>query len=279
MVVGKINMKTIRMRQKEINIEFEDPILNDRLRLMLRNQQSVKVREIEVYGKGYMAEEATPVKKILVNQSGYNLNQPKRFTAPHTANNTSFSIVNKRTRKIEFQGTVENNIGDFTAFNPTSKDEYFAQIDTSTSFPFRFGPYWLERVTYQNMVDFMIGARHFVGTTNKIRRLSWAWRDGDFFNWALQSLIAQYLSNPEAYKRLPQKINYVDNNTFPAEYKGKWGTLEPYKENAPDIVKLIHWDVDVKISQQLEHEHQKAELAHFLYAYPYLTGMVTPTKL
>ena len=52
--------------------------------------------------------------------------------------------------------------------------------------------------------------------------------------------------------------------------KGKWGSLEPYDENAPDIVKLIHWDVDVKISQQLEHEHQKAELAHFLYAFPYL---------
>ena len=255
---------------KEIKVEFEEPVLNDRLRLVLASPKSVKVREMEVYGKGYEAKDATPVKRILVNQSGYNLNKPKRFTAPHTPDNFPFSIVNTRTQKAEFKGTVQNHIGDFTDFNPENQDEYLVKVDTSTSFPFRIAPYWLERVTYQNMVDFMTGARHYVGTTNKIRRLSWAWRDGDFFNWALQCLIAQYLSNPEAYKRLERKINYINNSSFPAEYKGKWGTLDSYDESAPDIVKLIHWDVDVKISQHLEHEHQKAELAHFLYAFPYL---------
>ena len=256
--------------KKEIKVEFEDGILNDRLRLVVRSQQSVKVKEIEIYGKGYEAKDATLVRNILVNQSGYNLDKPKRFTAPHAPDNAPFSIINTRTQKPEFKGTIRNHIGDFTAFNPSTVDEYVVQIDTSISFPFRIAPFWLERVTYQNMVDFMTGARHYVGTTNKIRRLSWAWRDGDFFNWALQGLIAQYLSNPEAYKRLEQKISYIDNTSFPTEYSGKWGTLEPYDESAPDIVKLIHWDADVKISQHLEHEHQKAELAHFLYAFPYL---------
>ena len=255
---------------KEIEIEFEEPLLNDRLRLVLLSPQSVKVRELEIYGANYVAKDATPVKEILVNQSGYNLDKPKRFTAPYFTDHTSFSIVNTRTRQIVFQGVVQNHIGDFTDFNPQTDDEFVVQIDSATSYPFRVAPFWLERVTYQNMVDFMIGARHYVGTTNKLRRLSWAWRDGDFFNWALQSLIAQYLSNPEAYRRLKQTINYQENASFPPEYKGKWGTLKPYDEKAPDMVKLIHWDVDVKVSQQLEHEHQKAELAHFLYAYPFL---------
>ncbi len=256
--------------QKEITIEFEKTILNDRLRLVLFSEAAVKVREIEVYGEAYISDDATPIKKILVNQSGYNLGKSKRFTAPYTPDNTPFLIQNTRTPKVEFQGKVQSNVGDFSQFNPQSSDEFVIKIDTITSHPFRVGPYWLERVTYQNMIDFMIGARHYVGTTDQIRQLSFAWRDGDFFNWALQGLIAQYLSNPEAYNRLEKKITYVDNSSLPAAYQGKWGKLERYSKDAPDIVKLIHWDVDVKISQGLEHEMQKAELAHFLYAYPYL---------
>jgi hypothetical protein len=120
------------------------------------------------------------------------------------------------------------------------------------------------------MVDFMIGARHYVGTTDKIRNLSWAWRDGDFFNWSMRTLVAQYLSNPAAFERMEKTIVYQKNEDFPKEYTGKWGKLKPYHPDAPDILKLMHWDADVKISQGLEHEHQKAELAHFLYAFPYL---------
>lgn len=251
-------------------ITFEKPLLNDRIRLVINSKQPVKVREFEIYGEEYISEDATPVKAILVNQSGYNLDQPKRFTAAHTPDGTPFIIQDIQTKQTVFQGKVKDHIGDFTDFNPQSSNEFIIKIDTTVSYPFRIAPFWLERVCYQNMIDFMIGARHYVGTTDKIRRLSFEWRDGGVFNWAMQSLVAQYLSNPIAYQRLEKKIDYVNNANFSTEYQGKWGKLEPYKANAPDIVKLIHWDVDVKISQGLEHEHQKAELAHFLYAYPYL---------
>ena len=116
----------------------------------------------------------------------------------------------------------------------------------------------------------MIGARHYVGTTDEIRRLSWAWRDGDFFNWAQQSLVSLYLSNPEAFENMDQTICYIPNASFPEKYRGKWGALDPYSNDAPDLVQLIHWDADVKISQGLNHEMQKAELVYFLYAWPYL---------
>ncbi len=257
-------------QENQVKIEFPEPILNDRLRVNLFTDQSVSVREIEIYGDQYRAEDATPVKKVLVNQSGYNLGKTKRFTAPHAADGTPFSIQKYANGQTVFRGVVAGGIGDFSTFDPLAGDEFVATVNGSTSHPFRIGPYWLERVTYQNMIDFMRGARHYVGTTDEIRSFSWAWRDGDFFNWALQSLVAQYLSNPEAYRRLDRKIKYVDNAQLSAPYRGKWGTLEPYDETAPDLVKLIHWDADVKITQGLEHEHQKAELAHFLYAFPYL---------
>lgn len=255
---------------KWVTIDFDKAILNDRIRLVIMDQEAAKINEIEIFGENYIADDTTPVKPILVNQSGYNLDKPKRFTAPDIVDLTPFSIQDLATNKTVFTGVVKSNIGDFSEFNPLSDHEFVVRVDTLTSYPFRIGPYWLERVTYRNMIDFMIGARHYVGTTDKIRPLSWEWRDGDFFNWALQGLIAQYLSNPMAYERMEKTVSYIENSSFPKSYNGKWGVLEPYSEDAPDIIKLIHWDVDVKISQNLEHEHQKAELAHFLYAYPYL---------
>ncbi|UII75350.1 discoidin domain-containing protein [Flagellimonas sp. HMM57] len=256
--------------EKEVVFDFKKPLLTDRLRLSVTGAYKVTVSEFEIYGQDYVSKDATPVRKILVNQSGYNLGKPKRFTAPELKDGALFSVINHKTGKKEYQGKIKGGIGDFSEFNPLSDVEYQVAVDTSRSHPFRIGPFWLERVSYQNMMDFMAGARHYTGTTDEIMNLSWAWRDGDFFNWALQTLIAQYLSNPEAYKQMDSKISYVPNTKFPKDYEGKWGELKPYKETAPDIVKLIHWDVDVKISQELEHEHQKAELAHFLYAFPYL---------
>ncbi|REG78254.1 discoidin domain-containing protein [Algoriphagus antarcticus] len=253
-----------------ISLTFDKPILTDRIRLWIENGRQVEVSEFEVYGQKYFDSTATEVKKILVNQSGYNLGRPKRFSAPEMKEQIPFEVVQQNDRKSVFSGIIKNGIGDFSEFNPESQEEFVIMANNQESFPFRIGPYWLERVTYRNMVDFMVGARHYVGTTDLIRPLSFEWRDGDFFNWALQGMVALYLSNPETFDRMEKTVSYVPNSSFPSAYKGLWGTLEPYHENAPDIIKLIHWDADVKISQGLEHEMQKAELAHFLYAWPYL---------
>jgi hypothetical protein len=254
----------------EVSVTFDKPILTDRIRLWFQRDSQVTISEIAAYGQQYVDSTATEVKKILVNQSGYNLGRPKRFSAPNLADKSPFEIIQAKDRKVLHTGIIEKGIGDFSEFNPTSSEEFIIMSGQDESFPFRIGPSWLERVTYRNMVDFMIGARHYVGTTDLIRPLSFEWRDGDFFNWALQGMVALYLANPEAFERMEKTVTYVPNSSFPNEYKGLWGALEPFHEDAPDLIKLIHWDADVKISQGLEHEMQKAELAHFLYAWPYL---------
>lgn len=265
------NVKEISSnRDNQVSVNFEKPILTDRIRLWIETGSEVVVSELEVFGQQYVDSTAAEVKKILVNQSGYNLERPKRFSAPNLADQSPFEIHQASNRKVVFSGTIEQGKGDFSEFNPNSQEEYIIVSGQEESFPFRIGPYWLERVTYRNMIDFMIGARHYVGTTDLIRPISFEWRDGDFFNWAMQSLVASYLSNPDAFERMERTVSYVPNSTFPSQYKGFWGTLEPYREEAPDVVKLIHWDADVKISKGLDHEIQKAELAHFLYAWPYL---------
>lgn len=267
------NIKEISSNEEnQVSVNFEKPVLTDRIRLWIENGANVVVSEFEVFGQQYVDSTAVDVKKILVNQSGYNLGRPKRFSAPNFADQIPFQILQASDRKVVYSGIIQKGKGDFSPFNPNSQEEFIIVSGQEESFPFRIGPYWLERVTYRNLVDFMIGARHYVGTTELIRPLSFEWRDGDFFNWALQGMVALYLSNPLAFERMEKTVSYVSNSSFPSEYKGLWGELEPYREDAPDLIKLIHWDVDVKISQGLEHEMQKAELAHFLYAWPYLVN-------
>jgi hypothetical protein len=257
-------------KDHQITISFDPPLLTDRLQLWTQSTDQIEVSEFEVYGQQYLDSTATEVKKILVNQSGYNLGRPKRFTAPEMIEKTPFEVIRKSDRKVVFLGIIEKGIGDFSDFNPESQEEFIIAANGQESFPFRIGPNWLERVTYRNMVDFMIGARHYVGNVSEIRPISFEWRDGDFFNWAMQSLVAMYLSNPEAYERMEVSSSYVPNASFPENYRGFWGKLEPYGPETPDIIQLIHWDADVKVSKGLDHEMQKAELAHFLYAWPYL---------
>lgn len=256
--------------QQEVSIALKKPVLSDRIRFFAQTNKELAITELAIYGQEYVDSSALDVKKVLVNQSGFNLNRPKRFSAPTLSATAPFTVIDQSTKQVVFSGALNNHVGDFSEFNPLSSNDFAVVVEGEESFPFRIGVNWMERVTYRNMVDFMLGARHFVGTTDEIRPLSWEWRDGDFFNWAEQSLVSLYLSNPAAFDRMEQTVQYVPNDSFPKEYHGMWGKLEPYAANTPDIVQLIHWDADVKISQGLEHEMQKAELAYFLYAWPYL---------
>ncbi|UCS92080.1 discoidin domain-containing protein [Echinicola marina] len=255
-----------------VRVNPEKPILADRIRLYTEEKSEAVISEIEIYGQEYVDSSVEEVPRILVNQSGYNLHRTKRFSMPSAEEGTRFHVKSNSDDKVLYSGEINAGIGDITDFEPRSSEEFYIESAEERSYPFRIGINWLERISYRNMVDFMIGARHYVGTTDQIRPLSWAWRDGDFFNWAEQSLVTMFLANPSVFKDMEQTIRYVPNSDFDDKYLGKWGKLLPYDENTPDLVQLIHWDADVKISQQLEHEMQKCELAYFLYAWPYLEG-------
>jgi len=205
------------------------------------------------------------IPELYLNQSGFNLGKPKRFTAPTLADGTAFIVRPAKGGAALAKGVIKNHIGDFSSFNPEGETEYVVEAGGITSVPFRIGPFWLERVSYQNAVNFMIDSRHYVGNDRNVCRGSFGWRDDHHFGWQLHTLVPQFLSNPSAYKRMPQQVRYEEPGN-----KKLWGALEPYAEEAPDIVKLIHWGADVIVTQQLRHEHLKAQLAYFLYAWPVL---------
>lgn len=214
---------------------------------------------------GYVGKKEPYVPKIYINQSGYNIGKPKRFTAPLTEDGTPFRIVESGKNETLYGGVVRKNIGDFTNFEPVSDKEYVIVADTFKSFPFRIGQWWIERVTYQDAMDFMIDSRHYVGNYTKKCTGTYSWRDDSHFGWELHTLVPQFLSHPEAYSRMPKQVKYQAPTDTTL-----WGKMKPYNESAPDIVKLIHWGADVIVSQKLTHEHFKGQLAYFLYAWPHL---------
>ena len=263
-----------------ISLEFDTTVevYTDMLRLVVTDTKSdlARVKEIVIWpesdnkipaignsveaGEGAIKEEA-PL--IYLNQSGFNYGKPKRFTAPLLSDGTPFDLINQSTGKTVFSGVIQNRVGDFSQYNSFEDDEYVVRAGKEQSFPFRIGHWWFERVSYQNAVDFMIGSRHLFGTYRKECRGSYGWRDDHHFGWELNTLVPQYLSNPVAYVRMPGKIRYE-------QVEGKNGALLPYDENAPDIIKLIHYGADVIVTQELDHEFLKEQLSFFLYAWPYI---------
>lgn len=200
---------------------------------------------------------------IYLNQSGFNLGKPKRFTAPTLADGTRFEVRESGAKSPAFNGTLRGNIGDLTEFNPRSDKEFTITAGGITSVPFRIGPNWLERVTWQRALDFMIDSRHYVGNYRNTCPGSFGWRDDHHFGFELHVLVPQYLANPSAYERMERQVKYE----APKNPK-LWGALEPYREDAPDIVKLMHWGADVIVTQNLRHELLKSQLAYFLHAWP-----------
>jgi hypothetical protein len=270
-------------RNVALSIAFDATVTvtTDRLKVVIDDSKDgvARVKEIVVWpaGKGDLppiaqnsgghgaAKSIPKVPLIYLNQSGFNIGKPKRFTAPTLPDGTAFVVRAASGGEALHRGVIQKNIGDFSEFNPISAVEYVVQAGEHVSVPFRIGHFWLERVSYQNAVNFMIDSRHHVGNDRNVCGGSFGWRDDHHFGWELHTLVPQYLSNPSAYQRMPSQVRYEK----PKNPK-LWGALEPYRDEAPDLVKLIHWGADVIVTQKLKHEMIKSQLAYFLYAWPVL---------
>ncbi len=245
----------------------------DRIRIFITHAPDgiARVGEIVVWPMSaggvpeILSKEQIPPVLVFLNQSGFNAGAPKRFTAPLAADGTPFEVFSVSGGTAVFSGVVRGRIGDFSAFEPRSEQEFVVQVGEHRSVPFRVGDWWLERVTYQRAVDFMIDSRHYVGNDRNVCRGSYGWRDDHHFGWQLHTLVPQWLSNPEAYARMPRQITYE----APTDPK-LWGKLLPPSPDAPDLVKLIHWGADIIVTQGTTHELMKSQLAYFLYAWPWL---------
>jgi hypothetical protein len=264
-----INLKEIRISILKNLTHFPGNASRYNIKILISIVLFLGLGVISGYGQHDTNSGRTPLPtpRIYLNLSGFNLDAPKRFTAPSLKDGSTFYIKREGGGDVLYKGKLNNKIGDFSAFNPKSyyPQEYVVEAGKLVSDPFFIGPWWLQKVTYQPAMDFMIQSRHYVGNVTETRRKSYGWRDDTHFAFELNTLVEQFLSNPAAYTRMPGKITYEK-----PDERNTWGTLEPYNENAPDIVKLIHWGADVIVTRGLKHEMFKEQLSYFLYAWPWI---------
>jgi hypothetical protein len=201
--------------------------------------------------------------QVLVNQSGYNTADSKRFTAPLAADSTAFSIITDPAGNTVFSGTVNSGVGDFSAYQPAETGNFRVRLGSETSHAFGIGPFWIERVSYRRMIQFFIDSRSGFGdaTTWNVAGGKFssgiAWRDSHQFSFELRTLIQWYAANPDAFgtDRMPVEGSYNGlRDTLPAD--------------TPEIIRLIHWGVDIYLRGGLNHTLIKEELAYFVYYYP-----------
>ena len=96
----------------------------------------------------------------LVNQTGYNLNEPKRFVCYGAPDDTPFYIINQRTGETEYEGKMIFNQGWFTDFNPDSRDEYVIEVKgKGRSVPFWIADHLIEKVSSKLAYDFFVDVR------------------------------------------------------------------------------------------------------------------------
>jgi hypothetical protein len=244
-------------------IAFE-PIKTDKLRLRSIDGQQLRIYEVQVF--------AYDPQPVLVNQVGYDLNRPKRFTAPWAPDGTPFRVVNTEDNSSLIEGVVQGNIGDFTGFRPDSWGTYQIVVEgtdhTGRSVPFWVSPGLIEQVAYQPAMNFMVDVRCWFGDSRGYSptdssadcpNLGVAWRDSHQFSFEIPSLLNLYFANPEAFstERMPVQGLYL-------------GMREELPDGTPEIVRLIYWAVDIYLRGQVNHTLLKEQLAYFLYAYPYL---------
>jgi len=241
---------------------------------------------------------------VFVNQSGYNLNKPKRFTSPCVNTQADYTISRTGSDEIVYRGKIVNSIGDFTDFRPAKRGiEYTIKVSGGNlkfgkSDPFRIEPFWMERVCLGPALQFMIDCRSVTGTHPSAYG-GCPWRDGTYYTYEVPSLVLMYLSNPDVFTRIPPEIDYHADKKKVLDPQFKLvrakndkdalGTVRryykqldpPVGDKVPDIIQLIHWGIGWYLPDpetrnpsgdpagEKIHSQTVEQFAFFLYGYPY----------
>jgi hypothetical protein len=242
---------------------------------------------------------------VAVNQVGYMTNMTKRFTAPISVDGSNFSVRHSDGEQVLYQGKIRNQIGDFSAFQPSlSNKSYIVEISggellPGISDPFLIRPDLLQDQYWQPAIDFLIDTRSVVGTHPSAFG-GCPWRDGNYYDAIIPSLVLFYLADPSRIKAMPRHIDWAadrkrvmdpafrfdpknpeSNGVMEAVHK-YYGELEPPDANAPDAIKLIHWGAGYYLMKPVSkdpmgdperaqiHSQTVEQIAYVVWAWPVL---------
>ncbi|MBN1846449.1 MAG: hypothetical protein JW810_12240 [Sedimentisphaerales bacterium] len=292
-----------------------EPIVTDAIRFLSEDPSFVRLVELKAFGASpggypdppaeffYTLEVDYRRHYVMVNQSGYALDGPKRFTSPLVRQRAAFVIADAATGRHVYAGTVERGLGDFSAFRPERFDrEYVITVSgegrhPGRSVPFAVGPYWRERVCLEPALRFMVDCRSVVGT-HRSAYGGCPWRDGTYYSFEVPSLVMLYLAHPAFFEQMDVQIDYLkDRRRVLADdfalvqaandqdalrtARDYYRRLDPpVGRRVPDIVQLIHWGIGwTLLDPESEdpsrdpagnkiHGQTVEQFAFFLYGYP-----------
>ncbi len=294
----------------DVEIYLVEPVKASKVRFVSTDAGPVRIAEIRVFEWGQKYPPIFEKEKIVftkqpvfVNQSGYNLNWPKRFTAPLIEQQGTFTITEKDSDTVLYNGVVKKGVGDFSDFKPSKRGiEYIitvagGDLKAGTSDPFQIEPHWMQQVSLEPALRFMQDARSVAGTHPSGYGGS-PWRDGTYYSYEMPSLVLMYLSAQSVFDRLPIEMSYAQDKKKVLDPSFKLvkttkdaKSLEtarryyteldgPVGEKVPDIISVIHWGVGWYLMDPKTHDpsgdslgdriHPQTieQFAYFLYGYP-----------
>ena len=108
---------------------------------------------------GYASDKSRPI----VNQSGYNLYEAKRFVCYGAEDGTPFSIIwakdsTNENAPSQYSGVIENFAADFTDFNPITTEEFVVKVPGhGVSYSFWIADHLIEglssRLAYEHFIE------------------------------------------------------------------------------------------------------------------------------
>ncbi len=258
---------------RRIEVELQNVA---KLRLTLVKPGPARIRELAVYeskdalvSAGLRGDVLPAVAidrtrhQIAVNQVGYEIQKPKRFTAPLSPDGTPFFVCAVGDATVLHHGEIRGGVGDFSTFHPVqSSNRYVVEVrggtlKEATSDPFLIRANLYQEQFWQPAVDFLMDARSVVGTHPSAYG-GCPWRDGTYYDAIIPALVLFYLADRADIDAMPRQIDWAAEKArvlspefkFDAKTPGSQGVmaavrnyyqLEPPKPDAPDVVKLIHW--------------------------------------
>lgn len=190
------------------------------------------------FGNNVVAQtQKAPTEKYrpFVNQAGYNLGEAKRFVSYGAPDGTPFKIINTRTAQSVYEGTVLNQQGWFSAFNPVSTtDEYVVEVEGhGRSHPFWIGSHLIENLSSKLAYDFFVDVRGYedLGKYDMSKVYSGGpSRDGGAFGLETTFEVLFYASNPALFDNWKTEVgdkktaDLIDLILWHAEFAAKYVT-------------------------------------------------------
>ncbi len=199
---------------------------------------------------------------IAINQIGFEATRGKRFTAPLTPDGTRFTVHHLGGETVLYKGQITGRIGDFTAFVPADSDvEYVIRIAGGSLQDGESDPFWIRhdffrKKHWQSALDFMIDSRSVLGTHPSAYG-GHPWRDGTYYDSIIPSLVLFFLADPAWHLATERQIDFHAEKAMVLDPEFKFDPhasggrvldatrayfeLPPPADDAPDVVKLMHW--------------------------------------